>query len=446
MKRLLLSLLTLAAIGPACLRGQAADARPNILMILVDDLGYGDLGCQGARDLRTPSIDRLFAQGITFKQFYANSTVCSPSRVSLLTGRYPDQVGVPGVIRQDVKNSWGFLDPTAPTIAEVLARSGYSTAMIGKWHLGLAPPNLPNLRGFQYFKGFLGDMMDDYWTHLRKGVNWMRENRTVISPSGHATDLFAEWACDYLKTQAGAKQPFFLYLAFNAPHDPIQPPEQWLRIVEHREPGIDPKRARLVALIEQLDARIGDVLQVLCATGEDRNTLVVFASDNGGALRFGANNGPLRGGKGDNFEGGIRVPMAARWPGRIQAGVTVQNIALLMDLFPTFCGVAQTDAPKAIDGISLLPLLTGQTENTNDRVLFWVRQEGTLHYGGRTYYAARQGDFKLVQDTPWEPYALYDLKHDPREQSPLAPRGSAYNLLFRALMEHIRLTTVPASP
>ncbi|MCD4710244.1 MAG: sulfatase-like hydrolase/transferase [Bacteroidales bacterium] len=168
----------------------------NILCIMVDDLGYGDLSCQGARDMRTPHIDQLARQGMSFTQFYANSTVCSPSRASLLTGRYPDMVGVPGVIRQIKNNNWGYLSKEAVMVPELLKGCGYHTAIIGKWHLGFDTPNTPNDRGFDYFKGFLGDMMDDYRTHLRRGVNWMRFNHEEIEPAGYATDLFTEWPLD----------------------------------------------------------------------------------------------------------------------------------------------------------------------------------------------------------------------------------------------------------
>lgn len=425
----------------SCLCGKP-DQRPNILMILVDDLGYGDLSVQGAPDLRTPAIDRLFAEGMRFDNFYANCTVCSPSRASLLTGRYPDAVGVPGVIRQDPKDTWGFLDPEAPTLADALGDAGYATALIGKWHLGLSSPNVPNERGFQYFKGFLGDMMDDYWTHRRGGINWMRENSQEIDPDGHATDLFASWAADYLEERTGKEEPFFLYLAFNAPHDPVQPPTDWLEKVLQREIGISGKRARLVAFIEHLDARVGDVLETLCKNGQDRDTLVVFTSDNGGALRFGANNGPLAGGKGDHLEGGIRVPMAATWKGHIEAGSVTNNIGMLMDLYPTFCDVAGVESPDKLDGISLLPTIAGEEQVTDDRVLFWVRKEGNMRFGGQTYYAARYKNHKLLQNTPWEPYAFYDLAVDPTESSPLVPEGEAYVFLFRQMMEHIRKTTV----
>ena len=203
--------------------------KPNIICILVDDLGYSDLSSFGGKDIRTPAIDKLMGAGMRFDQFYANCTVCTPTRASLLTGRYPDLVGAPGVIRQNKESNWGFFRPTGPTLPELMSKAGYHTGMVGKWHLGYASPNLPNDHGFDFFHGFLGDMMDDYWTHLRGGVNWMRKNKEVIKPKGHATEIFSQWAIDYMKEQsADKKKPFFLYLAYNAPHFPIQPPKDWL--------------------------------------------------------------------------------------------------------------------------------------------------------------------------------------------------------------------------
>lgn len=437
------TLLCLWLLSAAGLFAVGQVAQPNILMILVDDLGYGDLSCQGAEDLQTPAIDRLFASGMTFENFYANCTVCSPSRAAFLTGRYPDAVGVPGVVRQDPNDTWGFLDPEVETVADVLAAAGYATALIGKWHLGLESPNLPNERGFEYFRGFLGDMMDDYWSHLRGGINWMRHNGEVIEPTGHATDLFAEWAVEYLQSRVETAEPFFLFLSLNAPHDPVQPPRDWLQRVREREPGLTPKRARLVAFVEHMDAGIGKVLQQLERSGLAQDTLVVFASDNGGALRFGANNGRLRGGKGDHFEGGIRVPMAATWPGHIPSDSRSQNVALLMDLLPTLCELAAAQQPDLLDGLSLLPTLMGHEQVTNDRVLFWVRQEGNPRFGGHTYYAARYKNHKLLQNSPWEPYQYYDLAADPYERAPLQPTGATYSFLFNQLTEHIQRTTVP---
>lgn len=223
MKRLVLTLLALVALTGAELRA----ARPNILVILVDDLGISDLSCYGAKDLKSPRLDQLAREGLKFENFYANCPVCSPTRASLMTGRYPDVVGVPGVIRSHPQNSWGYLDPGAITLPQVLKQVGYDTGMVGKWHLGLQSPNRPNQRGFDWFKGFLGDMMDDYWNHRRHGTNYMYFNDREIDPAGHATDLFTRWAIDYVKMKKDSSRPWFLYLAYNAPHTPIQPPEDW---------------------------------------------------------------------------------------------------------------------------------------------------------------------------------------------------------------------------
>src|SRR5690554_2831481 len=220
---------------------------PNFLIILTDDQGYHDVSYYGTADLRTPHIDALIHDGLRFDNFYANSPVCSPTRAALLTGRYPDDVGVPGVIRTHAENNWGFLDPGAALLPEVLEKQGYHTALIGKWHLGLESPNTPNERGFDYFYGWLGDMMDDYTVKRRHDINYMRKNQQLIDPPGHATDLFTEWSVNYIKERANAEQPFFLYLAYNAPHFPVQPPEEWLKKVQAREPNISEKRAKLVA-------------------------------------------------------------------------------------------------------------------------------------------------------------------------------------------------------
>ncbi len=189
---------------------KASTPKPNILMILVDDLGYGDLGAMGAKDMRTPHIDAMYADGIRFDTFYANCPVCSPTRASLLTGRYPDLVGVPGVIRTHADDSWGSLDPNAVLISQMLKKADYHTAIVGKWHLGLESPSTPNERGFDHFHGFLGDMMDDYNTHRRHGNNYMRLNDKEIDPKGHASDLFSLTGLQIiLKNRAETANPFF---------------------------------------------------------------------------------------------------------------------------------------------------------------------------------------------------------------------------------------------
>ena len=419
-------------------RLRAAGRRPNILLILVDDLGYGDLASYGAGDMRTPNIDRLIGSGMRLENFYANCPVCSPTRAALLTGCYPDLVGVPGVIRTHKDDNFGYLSENAELLPAVLGRAGYHTALVGKWHLGLEAPNTPLDRGFDFFHGFLGDMMDDYYTHLRHGINYMREDRESIEPEGHATDLFSDWSIDYINRRSAEDNPFFLYLAYNAPHNPVQPPEEWLEKVKLREPGIGEDRARLVALIEHLDHGIGRVLDSLENNGIKEETLVVFTSDNGGLLRAGASNGSLRGGKQEMFEGGIRVPAGVSWPGTIAPGQKNSSIGLTMDLFPTLCEIAGVSRLSAgINGISLAPaFLEGRCLEEN-RFLFWIRREGN-RYGARAYYAARYGDFKLLHNSPFEPMQLYNLAEGPGEDHPLGMEHPMYEKLFRALHQHIQ--------
>lgn len=420
-------------------------SKPNILLIFVDDLGYGDLSAMGAKDLQTPHIDKIFANGIKFNQFYANSSVCSPSRAALLTGKYPDMAGVPGVIRQWENDSWGYLKPGITTLPMVLKEAGYTTGMVGKWHLGLESPNKPNEKGFDYFKGFLADMMDDYFTHLRGDVNWMRENEKVIDPKGHATDLFSDWSIDYLQQQQDDEQPFFLYLAYNAPHDPIQPPGQWLEKVMKREKGIDKERAGIVALIEHMDAGIGRVMQTLESTGLANNTLVIFTSDNGGSLHRKANNGPLRAGKQDMYEGGLRVPAAISWPGKIKPE-TNDNMVILMDLFPTLCEIGEATVPEKIDGISVLPILQGENQTTDNRTVFFMRREG-FRYNGLAYYAVRKGDHKLVQNTPYEPFQFFNIAEDIAEQNPLPEDCDPCRQMKKELEHHINKSgAIPWKP
>jgi len=423
-----------------------AARRPNFVVILADDLGYGDLACYGAPDLKTPNIDRLAARGIRFDRGYANCPVCSPTRASLLTGRYPEMVGVPGVIRTHRRSSWGHLVPDARLLPSLLKPLGYTSAIIGKWHLGLKPPNIPNDRGFDFFHGFLGDMMDDYYTHRRHGINYMRLNRETIDPKGHATELFTDWACEWLR-QRKAGQPFFLYLAYNAPHTPIQPPKEWLDKVKQREPNLPGKRAKLVALIEHMDDGVGRVLKCLADTELEKDTLVVFVSDNGGHLAAGARNGPLRAGKGTLYEGGIRVPFIARWPGKIKPGSRSDRIVLTMDILSTLVEAAGSRVEHEIDGASFLPTLLGQPQPEPKRDLFFGRREGGPFKGG-TIECIRRGDWKLLRPMPDKPLELYNLETDPRETKNLAAAEPAkFNELKAALDAQLaRYAKVPWQP
>lgn len=412
---------------------------PNLVVILTDDQGLADVGAYGTPDIRTPGIDRVFREGMAFRNAYANSPVCSPTRAALLTGCNPDRVGVPGVIRTRPDDSWGYLDPRATLLPALLKKSGYDTAIVGKWHLGLEPPNTPLDHGFDHFHGFLGDMMDDYWTHRREGQNYMRLDRRTIDPQGHATDLFTEWACAYLSEPARKRRPFFLYLAYNAPHSPIQPPPDWIERVRAREPAMDARRARLLALIEHMDSGVGRVLDALDRTGLASNSLVVFLSDNGGVLGDGANNGPWRSEKQHVYEGGIRVPFAVRWPGRVAPGSSSDRPVMAMDLFPTLVEAARLAVPAHIDGVSFLPEALGQTPPPLERDLYFVRREGSVIYGGKTIEAIRRGRWKLIQDSPYAPLELYDLEADPRETTNLATREPAVvRELSAALRRHIQ--------
>jgi len=414
-------------------------AQPNVLIILTDDQGYYDVAACGAQDMVTPHMDQLFTEGMKFNHFYANSPVCSPTRASLVTGLYPDRAGVPGVIRTHPSNSWGFLRTDVQTIADVFNRNGYATAIIGKWHLGLESPNLPNERGFRYFKGYLGDMMDDYWTHRRFGINYMRENTEEVDPEGHATDLFSHWAVDYIEKQADSSKPFLLYLAYNAPHFPVQPPEDWLGKLKKRQPDLSEKRAKLVAFIEHLDDGIGKVIRALKATEQYENTVIVFTSDNGGLLRDEANNGPLRDGKQSVYEGGLRVPTVFVWQDHIPPGSESSLKAATMDLLPTLAELTGCEAPDNIDGISIARELVKPQSMRSNRDLYFVRREGGTRYGGLTIQAVIQDEWKLLQNSPFASQELYNLKSDPYETDNLIKANQEkYKSLNSLLMKHIQ--------
>jgi arylsulfatase A-like enzyme len=420
--------------GAAVAEDSAAD-RPNLLVIMVDDLGYGDLSSFGAKEMRTPHIDRLMSEGMRFNEFYANCCVCSPTRASLLSGRYPERVGIPGVVRTRADDNFGYLTPDSVMLPEQFRRAGYHTTLIGKWHLGLAAPNRPNQRGFDTFHGFLGDMMDDYWTHRRHGINYMRRNEKEIDPEGHATDLFTQWSIDDMQKRAAEKKPFFQFLAYNAPHFPIQPPPAWLDKVTGREKDITPLRAKNVAFVEHLDDGIGKVLNALEELGLAENTIVVFTSDNGGKLKYGASNGPLRSDKTHVYEGGIKVPTCIRWPGRIRAGRVTDFRALTMDILPTLAELCGVPVDHGIDGRSFSrELLEGGQPPFEEPVFHMWLQRGTKE-------AMREGPWKLVRDEPGAPFELYHVGSDPYETENLAEaQPERLAEMIRSLERHMAET------
>lgn len=418
-----------------------AQAAPNFLIILTDDQGYGDVSINGARDVQTPHIDRIGREGMIFTSMRANATVCSPSRAALMTGRYADRVGVPGLVRTAPANNWGYFKPGVPTLADELNRAGYYTGHIGKWNLGLESPNLPNERGFAFFHGFLGDMMDSYTTHLRQGNNYLRLNQETVEAEGHATDIFTDWVIDFLRQRAAEKdRPFFLYLAYNAPHFPIEPPAEWLEKTKKRLPDVDPARVANIALVEHLDFGIGRVLDALDDLGLARNTLIAFTSDNGGSLPHAASNLPWRDGKQSHYDGGLRVPFLIRWPEKIAPSSRSDYAGLSFDLFPTFlelAGITPSD-PEELDAISLVPILNGGRIEA-PRQLYFVRREGGRVYGGKSYEALIRGDWKLLQNDPYSPLELYNLKNDPGETKDLARKApKIFNEMSDLLSRHIQ--------
>ncbi len=429
-----LGLLSLAA-SQVLLTGfaQAAPAvPPNFILIVADDLGYGDLGCYGGQ-ARTPHLDRLAAEGVRFTDFHSNGSVCSPTRAALLTGRYPHRLGIETALPTD----WHDNGLGAPrnrgevTLATRLSAAGYATAIFGKWHLGKHMDSNPVRHGFDEFRG-LTCGCGDYFAKLdRTGVEDWWHNETRVEESGYVTEVLTDHAVRFIGEQR--HRPFFLYLPHLAIHFPWQTPDDADRgtrqpgvAFNSNEPGPNSKLGphtpeevaqTVVRMIESLDAGVGRVLAALREHNLDERTLVVFTSDNGGYRRYAkawtqgiSNNGPLRGQKGDVHEGGHRVPGIARWPGRIPAGRVTTATAMSMDLAPTFLEFAGLDAPatgsaKAFDGVSLVPLLT-EDAALLERALFW------RHTGPGGPRAVRLGPWKLVQPPGRQPAELYRLDKD----------------------------------
>lgn len=412
---------------------------PNIIIILADDLGYHDVSYYGTKDIQTPNIDLLSTSGMRFDRFYSNSSVCSPTRASLMSGRYPERVGVPGLVRSKPSSNFGYLTPNTILLPELLKKMNYNTALVGKWNLGLESPNIPNDKGFDFFHGFLDDKMDDYYTHLRNNINFMRRNKDIISPVGHATDLFTNWAVDYIKSQENKQDPFFLCLAYTAPHTPLQPREDWLKKIKQRELGISDTRAKLIALIEHMDDGIGKLIHELKISGKYDNTLIIFLSDNGGKLENEANNGNIRGGKGSFYEGGVRVPAFFVWPGHIQAGSINNQRAITMDVLPTISDILKFKNNNPVEGVSLLKILKNSQDSLTERNIFFTRREGDVEFGGQAIHMVISNNWKLVQNSPYQMYELYNLKKDTLEkQNLINTEPDKYKKLIELMIAHIQ--------
>ncbi len=388
----------------------AAGQPRNVILMLADDLGYGDLGCYGSTTGATPHLDRIAAEGLRFTQHYSCSPVCSPARAGLMTGLAPDRTGVTGVLRD--KDDHRGLALGLPTIASMLRNQGRRTALIGKWHLGMAGEYLPRRRGFDYFWGFLNGTID-YDTHLSKGggatgSRTTYENEQPIALEGYFPDLATQKAVDYI--EAHTTHPYFLYLPLALPHTPIQAPERWVKPFRGR---VTEQQAVYQGMVRCMDHTVGEVRKALERTGQWDRTAFVFLSDHGWVKKRppaeAGSNGALRGGKYELYEGGIRVPAIVRWPGLTRPGTITAALSWFPDWFPTLTG-----APS-VDGRDLTPVLRGRTPR-GDRELCWRFQDSAV--GTPLSHAIRRGKWKLI-DVGGE-RRLYNVETDPGESRDLS--------------------------
>jgi arylsulfatase A-like enzyme len=394
------------------LPAEAAE-RPNVVIILADDLGYADVGFTGGTNIPTPNIDRLAAGGIRFTQGYVTHPFCSPTRAGLLTGRYQQRFGHEYNPRYDPKDDQSGLPTTERTLADVLGQAGYATGAVGKWHLGATARFHPNARGFAEYFGFIGGS-HNYFSGLPGSGQYtipLSRNREAVDEREYLTEAFAREAIAFILRHRS--EPFFLYLAFNAPHGPFQaPPRRYL----DRFAGVaDEHRRTYYAMVGALDDAVGRVLTALREAKLETRTLVFFLSDNGGRREaVVSSNGILRGYKEELFEGGIRVPFVASWPGTLAAAAYEQPVISLDVWATTVSAAGATPAgDRRIDGVDLLPYVLGRKSGSPHERLFW-------RTGGGLAYAVRQGDYKLVKEKASEKPALFDLARDPGEARDLA--------------------------
>ena len=379
-------------------------AAPNVIIFYADDLGWGELGCQGNREIPTPHIDSLATNGRRCTQGYVAATYCSPSRAGLMTGRYPTRFGHETNGDHD---SSGFLQQT--TLATRLKQLGYATICVGKWHLGQSPERHPTARGFDEFYGTLNNTP---FFHPKQFID-SRKSPEVVPVDDkdfYTTDAYADRAVDWIKTHA--KGPWFLYLPFNAQHAPLQAPQKYL---DRFASITDPKRKLFAAMLSAMDDAVGRVLGTVRELGQEENTLVFFIADNGGPTQGTTSaNGPLRGFKMTTFEGGPRVPFLVQWKGRIPGGKAYDLPVMNLDVVPTVMAAAgkPVDAAEKLDGVDLLPFLTGAAEGRPHETMFWRFVD---------QWAVRDGDWKLVvaKGGSGQP-ELYDLANDVGEQTNLA--------------------------
>jgi arylsulfatase A-like enzyme len=403
------------------LHAQSAD-RPNIVLIVADDLGYSDVGFNGCQDIPTPNIDRIASQGVRFDAGYVCFSVCSPSRAGMLTGRYPQRFGYERNVLYIPDDPAMGLSKEEELFPARLQQAGYRTTLLGKWHLGAHPELHPLKRGFSEWYGFLGGghqfhpdslrIKDPMQVNTEEGSyrTWMNRGLEPEKETDYLTDALSREAVSFIGRNS--KQPFFLYLAYNAPHTPLQATADRL---EKFKQIPDKQRRTYAAMVSAVDDGVGRVLETLDKHGLASNTMVIFLSDNGGPLHHnGSRNGDLRGMKGTLFEGGIRVPFAIRWPGRIPAGAQYDKPVSSLDIAATIAAqVSGQPAPKfPLDGTDLIPFLTGKSKGAPHKYLFW------RHYDQKSYVVLTGDHQKLLKrgDSTY----LFNLAADRRETIDLA--------------------------
>ncbi len=387
--------------------------RPNIVFIMTDDAGYGDLGSYGAKDIRTPNLDRLAREGVRLTDFYANAPSCTPTRAGLITGRYQQRSGFEYPLGMQLPGDFDRgLPVTGRSLPQLMKHAGYTTALVGKWHLGWKPEFSPVKHGFDYFFGIKSGFVD-FYTHTTPdtpgGGNDLYENDTLVNQAGYMTDLITDRSVRFI--EANATRPFFIDVSYNAPHWPYQRPDRPGAARDHARhlsPFDDSTSTRedYAAMLERVDQGVGRILAAVDRAGLRRNTIVIFTNDNGGEWL--SRNAPLFNHKMSVWEGGIRVPAIVRWPGHIPAGRVSSQVGMTMDITASVLAVAGAASPALnLDGMNLFPILAGHAP-TVERTLFWRA------HAARQQRAVRSGDWKLVIDLNRP--MLFNLRTDVRER------------------------------
>jgi arylsulfatase A-like enzyme len=417
LRRIVMLGVAACAAGVAPIQAQPAVSKPNILLIITDDVGYGDLGSYGAPDIKTPNIDSLAKAGTRFTQFYANASSCTPTRAGLITGRYQQRVLLERPLgHASTEDGKLGLPANGRTLPQLLKNAGYSTGLLGKWHLGYLPQFSPLAHGFDSFFGFKAGYTD-YWEHIDNGGEPdLFENDTPVTVNGYMTDLITQHAVAFIDQHAAG--PFFLEVAYNAAHWPYQDPDHPSKAAgngRHMMPWDENTntRADYVKIMERADEGVGKILAALDQRKLAGNTLVIFTNDNGGEWL--ARNAPFFDRKFSLFEGGIRVPAILRWPGHIPAAVVSTQVGITMDLTATALAIsgAAVSADVKLEGINLMPLLSKGARPVT-RTLFW-----RVNTAGLNQKAVREGNWKLVLETPARAH-LFDIVNDPGERNELA--------------------------